>query len=150
MGRGQKLLANSPWMTGPCTKVAYGAPDALLSPGPWGQSRNIPYDLSGVPSKAKFQLPAPGLMVSAQIKPLPPSPDSWHPNPASGKWMPTASLHQGQLGDKPHGPKDSSCPPGNGGEPDGQCPPGAAGAQAWGRGQGQNHHGLDLTAFGCL
>lgn len=105
MGRGQKLLANSPWMTGPCTKVAYGAPDALLSPGPWGQSRNIPYDLSGVPGKAKFQLLAPGLMVSAQIKPLPPSPDSWYPNPASGKWMPTASLHQGQLGDKRMGPK---------------------------------------------
>lgn len=123
MGGGQKLPASSPWTIGPCTKVAYGAPDALLSPGPWGQWKSIPYNLSGVPSKAEFQLPAPGLMVSAgissQIKPLPPSPDSWHSNPASGKWMPTASLRRGQLSDKSHGPKDSSCLPGNGGEPDG-------------------------------
>lgn len=94
-------------------------------------------------------LSAPALVsagINSQIKPLPPSPDSRQPNSANGKQMPTASLCVGQPGDKPHRPRDSSCPPGNGGEARAaQGPTGEGGAQAWGRGQGQNGPHLDFT-----
>lgn len=153
MNRGQKLPTGGPWTTGPSPEVAYGAPDTL-HPRTAGTREEHPSPSLRGPQQGcapagelslmtpLLSAPAPvSAGINSQIKPLPPSPDSRQPNSANGKQMPTASLCVGQPGDKPHRPRDSSCPPGNGGE---------AGAQAWGRGQTQNGPHLDFTAPPCF